>query len=233
MKKKKRSIGMLFLLLAVCLVVPLVPAKGNAVNVQAAGKAKAKKNGLVKKNGGYCYYKKGKPQKKVWKTIKRKKYYFKGDGKAAVGSCKIRGKYYIFNAKGQLVCTSKKKVVTVKGVKYQVNGNGRAAKGWSKDKKYYFSDSGRMMTGICVIKEKFYRFNKNGKYDEAGTKALQQAAVYEKDMTELYRLIGAPVKSEYYDGCYGPGKDGMLTYKNFTVFTYKAPDGKEIFMGAE
>ena len=52
MKKKKRLIGMLFLLLAVCLVVPLVPAKGNAVNVQAAGKAKAKKNGLVKKNGG-------------------------------------------------------------------------------------------------------------------------------------------------------------------------------------
>lgn len=233
MKKKKRLIGFICLLLAAAVVVPSIPAEGNAAKVLAAGKKKAKKNGLVRKNGSYCYYKKGKLQKKTWKTIKRKKYYFKADGKAAVGSCKIRGKYYIFNAKGQLVKTSKKKVVTVKGVKYQVKAKGLAAGGWSKNKKYYFAKSGKMMTGICVIKEKFYKFQNNGKYDDAGTKALRNAAVYEKDMEELYRLIGQPVKSAYFDGCHGPGKDCVLTYNNYTVFTYKAPDGQEVFMGAE
>lgn len=232
MKKKKRLIGFICLFLAASIVVPSIPAEGNAARVLAAGK-KAKKNGLVKKNGGYCYYKKGKLLKKTWKTIKRKKYYFKADGRAAVGSCKIRRKYYIFNAKGQLVVASKKKIVTVRGVKYQVKAKGLAAGGWSKDKKYYFSKNGKMTTGICVIGEKFYKFHKNGEYDDAGTKQLRSAAVYEKDMGELYRLIGQPVKSEYFDGCYGPGKDGILTYKNYTVYTYKAPDGNEIFMGAE
>lgn len=233
MKKKRSMLALLCLALAVSMVIPALPGVNGITEVQAAKKAKAKKNGLVREKNSYRCYKKGKLQKKTWKTIKGKKYYFKADGCAAVGSCRIGGKYYIFNAKGQLVSASKKKVVTVKGVRYQVKAKGLAAEGWSKDKKYYFGRDGKMMAGICVIKEKFYCFKSNGIYDEARTKALRSAAVYEKDMTDLYLLIGQPAKAEYADGCYGPGKDGILTYKNFTVYTYKDPEGKEIFMGAE
>lgn len=238
MKRKRRLIGMFCLFLAAVTVVPNILPAGNVTVVKAAKKStkSKKKNGLVREKGNYRYYKNGKLQKKVWKTIKRKKYYFKKDGNAAAGSCKIGGKYYIFNEKGQLVVPTKKaktKIVAVKGVKYQAKAKGLAAKGWSKDKTYYFSANGRMLTGIQVIGEKFYSFGKNGKYDKDKTKKLRKASVYEKDMADLYRLIGKPKKSAYYDGCYGPGKDGILTYKNFTVYTHKAPDGKEIYMGAE
>lgn len=228
---------MVCLFLAAFIIVPSIPAAGNMKAVQAA-----KKNGLVREKGNYRYYKKGKLQKKIWQTIKGKKYYFKKDGNAAVGSLKISGKYYIFNEKGQLVIPSKKaktKVVTVKGVKYQAKAKGLAAKGWSKDKKYYFSKTGRMLTGIRVMNEKFYSFGKNGKYDKDKTKKLRKASAYEKDMTDLYRLIGKPKKSQYSPGCYRPnwdtgqGKDGVLTYKNFIVYTYKGSTGKEICMGVD
>lgn len=237
MRGKRRVIGMVCLLLAAFMIVPSIPATGNLVTVQAA-----QKNGLVKEKGNYRCYRNGKLQKKAWKTIKGKKYYFQKNGNAAVGSCKIGGKYYIFNAKGQLVTPSKKvktKVVTVKGVKYQAKAKGLAAKGWSKDKKYYFGKDGRMFTGIRVIGEKFYSFGNTGKYNETKTKQLRKAAKYEKDMTDLYKLIGQPKKSQYLDGCYKPdwdpkqGKDGILTYKNFTVYTYKGTTGKEIYMGVE
>ncbi len=239
MSKKRRLIGLFCLLLAALIFVPEIMPAGNIAVVQAA--KKGKKNGLVKVKGNYCYYRKGKLQKKTWKTIKRKKYYFKKDGNAAVGSCKIGKKYYIFNAKGQLITVSKnkKKIVKVRNVKYQVKGKGFAASGWSKDKKYYFGEDGKMCTGICAIKEKFYCFGQNGKYDENKTKELRSAAVYDKDMTDLYRLIGYPIKTEYYAGCYKPawdpemGKDGILTYKNFTVLTYKGSNGREVFMGVE
>lgn len=230
-------IGMVFLLLAAFVTVPSIPAAGNIKVVQAA-----KKNGLVRVKGNYRYYRKGKLQKKVWRTIKGKKYYFKKDGNAAIGSLKISGKYYIFNEKGQLVIPSKKaktKVVTVKGVKYQAKAKGLAAKGWSTNKKYCFSKNGRMLTGIHVMNEKFYSFGKNGKYDKDKTKKLRKASAYEKDMADLYRLIGKPKKSEYYSGCYRPdwdpgqGKDGVLTYKNFIVYTYKGSTGKEVCMGVD
>lgn len=249
MKRKKRLIGFFCLLLAVSVVAPSIPKPGNVTTVQAA---KKKKNGLKKEKGYYRYYRKGKLQKKKWMTIKRKKYYFKKDGNAAVGSCKIGKKYYIFNAKGQLATTSsnKKKIITVNGIKYQVKGKGFAAQGWSKDKIYYFGANGKMLTGIRVFIKKnpdgsdgdevFYCFGRNGKYDKAKTKQLRKAAVYEKDMTDLYRLIGKPRKSVYTGGsCFAVeglktgGKDGELTYKNFTVYTYKDPDGKEVYVGAE
>jgi glucan-binding YG repeat protein len=178
------------------------------------------KDGLVQEKGKYHYYQKGKLVTKKWKTIKGKKYYFKSNGDAAIGSYKIDKIYYIFDAKGQL-CNSKKRVVTVNKVKYGVDKNGKA------------------LSGIQVIDEKFYQFDSNGKYNATKTKKLQSAAKYEKSMTSLYKLIGKPKKSQYDVSCYGvgDGKDGTLTYKNFTVLTYKYTSGKnkgkEIFMGLE
>jgi hypothetical protein len=105
--------------------------------------------------------------------------------------------------------------------------------------KYGVNKNGKALSGIQVIDEEFYEFDSNGKYNATKTKKLQSAAKYEKSMTNLYKLIGKPKKSQYEPGCYGAGdgKDGILTYKNFTVYTFKYTSGKnkgkEIFMGAE
>lgn len=119
------------------------------------------------------------------------------------------------------------------GKTYGVDEDGNTVSGWSEDKKYYFYKDGRMAAGIVVIKEKFYCFRSDGIYNEAKTKKLQKAAKYEASFQPLKKLIGKPKKSEYYASCYGKGKDGILTYKGFTVYTFKPDKGDEIFMGAE
>ncbi len=198
---------------------------------------------LVKEDGHYHYYQDGKLVTSKWVTIDGKQYYFKKNGNAAVLSSKIEGKkgkkdkYYVFNNKGQLLSPSSKKVITVdtgKGKKkYYVNPNGTAASGWANNKTYYFYETGEAATGIIVLKEKFYSFNPNGKYMKAKTKKIRKAAKYEKPFAKLKKLIGAPKKSKYRSSCYGKGKDGELTYDNFTVYTFRPDKGKEIFMGAE
>lgn len=101
-------------------------------------------------------------------------------------------------------------------------------------KKYYFGANGNAVAGIRVIKGKFFYFNsKTCIYSTKMTKKLRSAAKYERSFAPLKKMIGAPKKSEYYDSCYGDGKDGILTYKNFTVFTYLPKQGEEKFMGAE
>jgi len=56
-----------------------------------------KKSGLIKEGTKYYFYdKKGNKLKSKWKTIQKRRYYFKADGTAAVGGTKI-GKYtYVF-----------------------------------------------------------------------------------------------------------------------------------------
>lgn len=121
----------------------------------------------------------------------------------------------------------------VKKTYYYKNGKMQKSKWVTIGKyKYYFASNGKVTKGIDVIKGKFYRFTSSGKYDAATTKKLQAAAKYEKNFATLKKLIGKPKKSVYMSGCYGPGKDGILTYSQFKVYTYKYR-GKEIFMGAE
>lgn len=108
-----------------------------------------------------------------------------------------------------------------------------AASGWSKDKKHYFDNNGEMVTGIVLIEGKFYSFKNNGQYDKSTTKKVQKAAAYEKPFSKLKKYIGKPNKSKYLASCYGKGKDGILTYDNFEVYTFRPDKGKEIFMGAE
>ena len=108
---------------------------------------------------------------------------------------------------------------------------------------------GEKTRGIAVIMTSngdfeegmFYYFNKTGKLNASKTKKLQKASVYEKPMAGLYKLIGKPLKAKYYgNACYaGPkgdepgGQDGLLTYKTFTVDTYRTKDKKkEYFLGA-
>jgi glucan-binding YG repeat protein len=103
------------------------------------------KDGLVKEENGYCYYKNNKIQKNLWKTIDGQKYYFKSNGYAAVGSYKIKDKYYVFNEKGQLLKSDKKSLV------------------WVGEKLYYVNKKGNPVTGWQLIDKKVYYVHKNGK----------------------------------------------------------------------
>ncbi len=108
-----------------------------------------------------------------------------------------------------------------------------AKSGWTENKTHYFDENGDMAKGIVVINEKFYYFNSDGKYLAKKTAKIRKAAKYEKPFANLRKLIGEPNKVKYSASCYGNGKDGMLTYDNFTIYTFKPVKGKEIFMGVE
>lgn len=234
MMKKMVCTGLLAAVLSVS------SAAGPALATRPVTVAAAeKKDGLQEEKGAYYYYENGKRVKNEWVTVNGSDYYFQGNGRAATFSTKIKGKYYIFDSRGRLQKPSEKKIIKIKtgdgkSKKYYVNANGTAQKGWSEDKKYYFYETGEMVTGIEVFHEKFYYFGVSGKYNEAKTKQLRKAAKYEASFAGLKKLIGKPVKAKYYSGsCYGKGKDGVLTYENFTVYTFKPDKGEEIFMGAD
>lgn len=194
--------------------------------------------GLRKENGQYCYYEDGQPVTDRWVTAEEGTFYFNEKGKASVLSCKIDGEYFVFDQEGRLIRPSDTKIVKIETedgqqLKYYVDAEGRACGGWSDDKKYYFDETGAMVTGITVIKEKFYSFNANGKFNKEKTQKIRKTAKYEKPFSGLQKYIGKPKKAKYYASCYGRGKDGILTYEGFTVYTFKPDKGTEIFMGVE
>ncbi len=196
-----------------------------------ASPAKKDKIVLKKKKGGYSCYKNGKRVRSRWMTVKGNRYYFAKNGFAVTLSTKIKGTYYIFDRNGKLMRPSSTKVLAIGKKKYQVTPSGKAKKGWSKDKKHYFDNKGEIITGIRVLKGSFYAFSRTGTYNAAKTKKLRQAAKYKKDFSALKKLIGEPQKAKYYSGsCYGDGSDGVLSYKGFTVYTFKAKNGKETFL---
>lgn len=194
-------------------------------------------NGLAEEDGYYRFYENGIMAKDKWLDIEGNKYYFKKNGNAAVLKCKIKGRYYIFNDKGQLIMPSSKKMVSINTSdgtkKYYVNPDGTARSGWTKDKKYYFNKDMEIVAGIVLIKKKLYCFKTNGKINTGKTKKIQKAAKRKKPFSVVKKLIGKPNKSKYYASCYGNGKDGVLRYKNFTVYTFKPARGTEIFMNVE
>ena len=179
-----------------------------AMRVQAAAE---KKSGVVKEKKKYFYYKKGRKVKNKWVSIKSKgktqKYYFGKNGAAYTGVKKVKGKTYYFNKKGQMQTDC-----------------------WYK-KTYYFAGNGKAYTGIYVIEGKLYAFGKDGKQNAEQTKNLQQYSVQGTDAVALKALLGEPSSAEYMASCMTwegqTGDDGILTYKNFTVFTFRYGD-KEI-----
>lgn len=195
-------------------------------------------NCLVEEDGNYRYYENGQMVTDSWITTEDGTYYFDEDGLACVLSCKINGDYYIFDEEGRLIQPTETKIVKLKAKdgqtrKYCVDTEGMACSGWSEDKKYYFDKTGAAVTGITVIKEKFYCFYASGAYNKNKTQKIRKTAKYEKPFADLKKYIGKPQKAKYYASCYGKGKDGILTYDAFTVYTFKPDRGAEIFMGAE
>lgn len=236
MKKKMICTAACAAVWGACLMFPASIARdGAAIPTEAAVH---EENGLVKKDGTLRYFQDGQPVTKRWATVEGATYYFDGDGNASVLKCRIDGDYYVFDKEGRLLMPSGKKVVRVETPDgeyrtYYVDTEGKAASGWSADKKYYFDKTGEATTGITVIKEKFYCFAENGRLNQQKTQKIRKAAKYEQPFSSLKKYIGKPEKSSYYKSCYGAGKDGILSYGSFKVYTFKPDKGAEIFMGAE
>ena len=89
--------------MTVC-TVPVQAENGGASDTIQIQPVTVKKSGLIKEGTKYFFYdKKGNKLKSKWKTIQKRRYYFKADGTAAVGGTKI-GKYtYYVNKKGQAI----------------------------------------------------------------------------------------------------------------------------------
>lgn len=58
------------------------------------------------------------------------------------------------------------------------------------------------------------------------------AGLVGKDVSELYKAIGEPERTEYVVGCYENGDDGLLYYDGFYVNTYRYTNGTETILGA-
>ena len=107
----------------------------------------SKKNGQAvtgkKKIGDARYFfdKYGRMQKKVWKVVNGKKFFFGYNGQAKTGFCTINGNRYYFNDKGEL---QKSKFFKVNGKTFFVGYKGHTFSGLKKVKGtyYYFSKKG-------------------------------------------------------------------------------------------
>lgn len=206
-----------------------------------ASTSSSKKNGLIKSGKARYYYRNGKAVTSRWVTVKGTKYYFGSNGKAATGSVRIKGKQYVFSMAGKLLTGSKTRVVKVGNEKYRVTKQGVAKPGRDSGKRY-FNAKGKMVTGPTVISDKLCAFKANGAYDAAKTRQLRAAAKMDCDATPLIALLGKPQKEEYVvscdfhlteDGDLLPGKGGILTYPDLTIYTFKTEDGAVYYRGAE
>lgn len=62
----------------------------------------------------------------------------------------------------------------------------------------------------------------------ADKKALAESCV-DKDISELYALIGEPESSEYAPSCLVDGEDGTLYYDGFVVYTTREGDVETVY----
>lgn len=62
----------------------------------------------------------------------------------------------------------------------------------------------------------------------ADLKALAESCI-DKDISELYALIGEPASSEYAPSCLVEGEDGALYYDGFVVYTTREGDVETVY----
>ncbi|HCT90101.1 MAG TPA: hypothetical protein DF613_01765 [Lachnospiraceae bacterium] len=122
---------------------------------------------LQKVDEKYYYFdSKGQAVTEKWKTINGKKYYFRKNGSAATESCRINGKYYVFNLKGQLLTPTGRKMKKVGSEYYYINEKGQPVTGWRvlREKSAYSADIIYVYkNGKCARNETVdkIKFNKN------------------------------------------------------------------------
>lgn len=193
------------------------------------------KNGLVKAGGAYYYLTNGKRAKNAWKTVAGARYWFKGNGEAATGPCKVKGVWYVFGKDGKLQQPKTSGEVKVDGKVYRVSSKGRALAGLDDATGHYYLANGELVVGVCFRGGKFYAAAEDGHYDEALTGQLRKAAVRGTRASELRALLGTPVSESYVASCnkeLGNGDDGIWRYDGFTVDTF-TPEGSEHGSDAE
>ena len=171
-------------------------------------------------------------KQKGWVDKGGARYYYGSNSKPYTGAHKIKGAYYVFDAKGKLLTGKKTRTVKVSGDTYQVDKNGKAVKGWTKNKKTLYLDNGRRATGLTVYKGKLHWFSNKGVLDSAKTKSIRAAAKINKNASQLIKLIGKPVSSKTEASCnptfverYPKGKDMIMTFKNAKLEFFACPDG--------
>ncbi len=204
------------------------------------------KSGLKKENGSYYYYEEGKKVKKTWETIDGKVYYFGSSGAALTKQWKTRtvsGKkrYYYFGKDGASYTLKwKSRKVSGRTYYYYFNEKGYACAGTKTTPKvmtiggstYAFGSNGRALTGVQVIRDKFYYFSSRGKMNQTRTTKLRRASKEKKSVAELKSLLksyGAKYKkTTYYSGsCYGSGDDGIMKYDGFVVYIFRPSADKK------
>ena len=150
--------------MTVC-TVPVQAENGGASDTIQIQPVTVKKSGLIKEGTKYFFYdKKGNKLKSKWKTIQKRRYYFKADGTAAVGGTKI-GKYtYVFDLQGRLLKPSKSKIVQVGKQLYYVNKKGQAIKGFFKiGNKLYRGDIKGRLTKVTFNSKGYAKNDLNAK----------------------------------------------------------------------
>lgn len=126
------------------------------------------------------------------------------------GSVKHKGSYYVFK-NGSISTGSAKHTVTIGDTVYGVSASGKA------------------LTGVHVVKGKLFAFKSNGAKDAAKTSKLRKLGKEGMDAEAFIEAAGKPSKRKYISGsCYGNGDDGIITYKNFYLYTFRSSvTGKE------
>ena len=129
-------------------------------------KSNAKQTGWQKVDGKWYYLKANGVMQTYW-YLENGKYYFLGaNGSVRTGWQKIWGKYYHFDSDGVMQTGWQK----IKGVWYYFGGasDGAMKTGWQtiNGKTYYFDSEGAMATGTVTIGGTKYEFNSSGALKE-------------------------------------------------------------------
>ena len=151
----------LMIALSMLLMGPAVSTQAAMADITAedqaaiAAASAAQTTGIVTIGGNIYCFEGGALVTSSWRDSGGARYYFTADGRAAVGSCKVDGTFYIFKANGTLATGSKKHTEKVDGETYVASKGGKAVKGKVTVKK----------NG----KSKTYTTNKKGKVKKSSS----------------------------------------------------------------
>lgn len=129
----------------------------------------------------------------------------KRTGKGYTGAVKYKGAYYVFKAGKLSVGMAKHTVAASSGAVYGV------------------SKAGKALAGTHVVSGRLFAFKANGRKNAAKTAKLRKASKAGRSYAAFMKVAGKPLKVRYISGsCYGNGDDGIVTYKNFYLYTFRS-----------
>ena len=135
------------------------------------GKYNSAKTGSQKIGNDHYYLKKnGIPYKKCFRTVNKRRYYYKASGKRAsyTGWKTVNEKKYYFNNKHYVMVKSGWQ--TISGKRYYFGPKGKMyAKKWASigGKRYYFKKNGQMAAGWTKVDKTYYYFTGAGTLDRS------------------------------------------------------------------